>query len=45
MLGRNMLLMRDLLMKVPIRLRKLIFLMGIEAINSSQTKTFQPTIP
>ena len=45
MLGRNVLQMRDLIMKVPIRLRKLSLLMGIEVITLSQTTTFQPTIP
>ena len=44
MLGKNVLMMRDLLMKVPISLRKLNLLVGIEATTSSQTTTFQPTI-
>ena len=43
-MGINVLLMKDLLMKVPIWLRKLSLLMGIEATSSSQTTTFQPTI-
>ena len=43
--GKNVLLMRELLMKVLIKLRELILLMGIETTTSSQTTTFQPTIP
>ena len=32
-------------MKAPIKLKKLSLLVGIEAITSIQTTTFQPTIP
>ena len=42
-LSRKMLLVRDYLMKVHTRWRKLSVLMETKAITSSQTTTYQPT--